>query len=175
MKKDSAQSRNVCQSIRMPVHHLMAIFNSYWVMSVWTNVVVWLCQIVNQQIDSEAHARVEVDWLQLGFSLSLQLQLLSWTPGSSVLQGEGSLLPRQRAGGGWGSAGILLHQLLPVRGHWTVGPASWTHMYTCTAWAVYFHTYHSITSCTIIELLTLKLTLASLLMGEYCLFLLQGS
>lgn len=37
-------------------------------------------------------------------------------------------------------------------------------MYTCTAWAVYFHTHHSITSCTIIELLTLKLTLASLLM-----------
>lgn len=34
--------------------------------------------------------------------------------------------------------------------------ASWTHMYTCTAEAVYLHTYHSIMSCTIIELLTLN-------------------
>lgn len=37
-------------------------------------------------------------------------------------------------------------------------------MYTCTAWAVSLHTYHSITSCTTVELLTMKLPPASLMM-----------
>lgn len=80
----------------------------------------------NTQTINSTSLRVAQDSAAAWISLSLQVQLLSWTPCSSVLQGGRSLLPQQRGNGGGGSARILHHQLLPIPGHWTVesGPSS---------------------------------------------------
>lgn len=82
------------------------------------------CRKTNTQTISSTSLRVGQD--SAAASLSLQVQLLSWTPCSSVLQGGRSLVPQQRGNGGGGSARILHHQLLPIPGHWTVesGPSS---------------------------------------------------
>lgn len=91
----------------------------------WLENCKFTAESLLKNLASETQASLEVgqDSVHLVFSVSFQLQLLSWTPESWILQGGRSLLPQRRGGTGRGSARILLCKLLPVPGHWTVGPA----------------------------------------------------
>lgn len=153
----------------MPTHqklNVCTLFNGNN-MSVWTNVVVWLYQIVNKQMRSEAH-KLDWKWDRTQCSLNffvptapapvLNTRLLSpprrEVPSTPAKRRQGRRQCRDTTPLTPTSTRTLncrasSQQLCQPS-------ASWTHMYTCTAEAVYLHTYHSIMSCTIIELLTLN-------------------